>query len=354
MAERPRYVVHDLIFATRLARPTGVERVAINTFIASAHNNANAIALVADRSRVPAGLPVIAVGHYLPGWSTAYWRLPREVRRTGVMICGSAPASPSMRMNNMPLARIIADDFPWKRSKQMSLQGRLLFRDYESWMLDRYDLIFTISDVARVDLQQTLGREVLLAGCATGLEMSAHDVRPEGIADDRPILLLVGTVEPRKNYEALERIVTPALLADWQVIVAGRPGWQGALAVLDGLTARGVTWLQKASDANLRWLYRNAGIFLTLSHAEGFNMPLVEAGSYGLPVICSDLPIHRSVAPPWARFTSTDVDAEVLRLLLNGAAARPEPEAITRYGERFSWATVCDNIERPLLAIRSA
>jgi hypothetical protein len=66
MAERPRYVVHDLIFATRLARPTGVERVAINTFIASAHNNANAIALVADRSRVPAGLPVIAVGHYLP------------------------------------------------------------------------------------------------------------------------------------------------------------------------------------------------------------------------------------------------------------------------------------------------
>jgi glycosyltransferase involved in cell wall biosynthesis len=101
-------------------------------------------------------------------------------------------------------------------------------------------------------------------------------------------------------------------------------------------------------------LYRNAGIFLTLSHAEGFNMPLVEAGSYGLPVICSDLPIHRSVAPPWARFTSTDVDAEVLRLLLNGAAARPEPEAITRYGERFSWATVCDNIERPLLAIRSA
>ena len=132
--------------------------------------------------------------------------------------------------------------------------------------------------------------------------------------------------------------MTPALLADWQVIVAGRPGWQGALAVLDGLTARGVTWLQKASDANLRWLYRNAGIFLTLSHAEGFNMPLVEAGSYGLPVICSDLPIHRSVAPPWARFTSTDVDAEVLRLLLNGAAARPEPEAITRYGERFSWA----------------
>ena len=123
------YIIHDLILATRLTRPTGVERVALNTFEASAARNPNVVALVSDPARVPAGLSTVPVGHYLTGWATAHWRIPSDIRDTSVMICGCAPASPSMRLNAIPIARIIADDFPWKRADQMSLKGRLLYRD---------------------------------------------------------------------------------------------------------------------------------------------------------------------------------------------------------------------------------
>lgn len=345
-------ILHDLIFATRLARPTGVERVAINTFIASAARNPDAIALVSDRSRVPADLPVIEVGHYATGWLTAHRHIPRNLRDRAVMVCGSAPASPSMRLNHIPIARIIADDFPWKRAEQMSLQGRLLFRDCENWMLDRYAAILTISEIAQIELQRTLGRDIGLAGCATGIDPDAAAERPDSITTKKPILLLVGTVEPRKNYEALSRITTPALLHRWQVVLVGRAGWKGADDVVQALVDRGegdVTWLRDASDAHLRWLYRHADTFLSLSLAEGFNMPLVEAGSQGLKVVCSDLPIHRSVAPPWAKFVPIDVDAPAVQRILD-SPSHPTREDIEQYAQRYAWDTVCDNVESPLIA----
>lgn len=340
-------IIHDLIFATRLARPTGVERVALNIFAASAEQGSNVVALVSDRSRVPAGLPTIDVGHYLSGWATAYWRIPKHLRDTSVMICGSAPGSPSMRFSRMPMARIIADDFPWKRSDQMSLKGRLLFRDCENAMLDRYNHILTISDVAQAELSKTLGRDVLLAGCASGIDPTADEQRPDGVGD-KPILLLVGTIEPRKNYAALARIVTAELLDRWQVVVAGRPGWKGADEELQAVA--GVTWLREASDAHLRWLYRHADTFMTLSLAEGFNMPLVEAGCHGVDVICSDLPIHRSVAPPWARFVGTDVTGSVIAGLLADKPVPPVARDVDRYARKYSWSSVCTNIQDPLVA----
>lgn len=345
-------IIHDLIFATRMRHPTGVERVAINTFIASVARDAEVVALVSDRSRVPAGLPVIEVGHYVPGWLMTHRHIPADLRQRAVMVCGSAPASPSMRLNDIPIARIIADDFPWKRAAQMSLQGRLLFRDVENWMLDRYAAILTISEVAQAELTRTLQRPIGVAGCATGIDPTAAADQPPTIVPDRPILLLVGTIEPRKNYAALDRIVTPELLERWQVVVVGRAGWKGADEDLRALTARfpaDVFWLDDASDAHLRWLYRHARAFLTLSHAEGFNMPLVEAGSHGLNVICSDLPIHRSVAPPWARFVPTDVDAGTIGQLLT-AMSSPDGEQVAQYARRYSWDAVCDNVEQPLIA----
>jgi glycosyltransferase involved in cell wall biosynthesis len=342
------YIIHDLVMATRLARPTGVERVALNTFAASAARNPNVIALVSDARRAPAGYPIIEVGHYVPGWATAYWRIPKSMRNQAVMICGCAPISPSMRLNKMPVARIIADDFPWKRGDQMPLKGRLLFRDYESAMLDRYDFIFTISDIAQEQLENTLNRKVGLAGCATGIVPTADAIRPENIGE-KPILLLVGTIEPRKNYGALERIVTPHMLDRWQIVVVGRPGWKDAEKQLQAIP--GVTWLKEASDANLRWLYQHAHTFMSLSHAEGFNMPLVEAGSYGLNIICSNLPVHRSVAPSWAAFVETDVDGSaIIKNLEKMSNNRPRIEDVNAYARLYSWSTVCDNIETPLIA----
>ena len=49
------------------------------------------------------------------------------------------------------------------------------------------------------------------------------------------------------------------------------------------------------SDGELDYCYRHAKGFLFPSKAEGYGLPIVEALSYGLPVLSSDIPIHREV-----------------------------------------------------------
>jgi glycosyltransferase involved in cell wall biosynthesis len=54
-----------------------------------------------------------------------------------------------------------------------------------------------------------------------------------------------------------------------------------------GLASR-VTLHGKLSDADMHNLYRNAGLFVSLSEHEGFGVPLLEAMAFGLPVIARD------------------------------------------------------------------
>jgi glycosyltransferase involved in cell wall biosynthesis len=58
------------------------------------------------------------------------------------------------------------------------------------------------------------------------------------------------------------------------------------------------------SDATYRKILGRATALVTLSHMEGYGLPLVEAMAAGTPVIASDIPIFREVASPAAYFVS--------------------------------------------------
>lgn len=57
------------------------------------------------------------------------------------------------------------------------------------------------------------------------------------------------------------------------------------------------------SEKDMNLLYNSADVYINLSSAEGFDVPAVEAGSVGLPVIVTDSPVHREVLEGYnARF----------------------------------------------------
>jgi glycosyltransferase involved in cell wall biosynthesis len=111
----------------------------------------------------------------------------------------------------------------------------------------------------------------------------------------RGYFLFVGTFEPRKNIPRLLAAYAKAAAGypDFPMLaMAGQSGWGDSdilsLVVRLGIEGR-VIILGYVPDSHLGVLYENAKAFLMPSIMEGFGLPLVEAMSYGIPVLTSDL-----------------------------------------------------------------
>lgn len=260
----------------------------------------------------------------------------------------STPASPLFKFTRTPLMRIVADAFPWTRGFDMTFKGRLLFRDLESFMLPRYDRLCAPMEPVVEEMKTLFARsDIEACGNAVNLDLTRTPAAPIANAPGR-FLLAVGTVEPRKGYDRIIRLAAEAPAGAPAIVVVGRPGWGDIVAELAAATQRmpeRLIWLRDAGDGALVWLYQNATGFISFSHAEGFNAPLVEAAVSGRAIMCSDLPIHRVVAAPWAHFVDPESNAQNLWARLM-ESAQATGEDIAAYRQRFSWEAVAQRVLR--------
>jgi alpha-1,3-rhamnosyl/mannosyltransferase len=71
------------------------------------------------------------------------------------------------------------------------------------------------------------------------------------------------------------------------------------------------------SSEKLATLYRGAMGFINVSLAEGFNLPLLEAAASHLPILTSDLPIHREIIGSSGRFCDPSSTKSIGGMILN-------------------------------------
>lgn len=114
-------------------------------------------------------------------------------------------------------------------------------------------------------------------------------------------LLIVSTVEPRKNHLTLltawERL-RHGSHPDLKLVVVGSLGWRHKpiLAKFRPWVERGDTFfLEDVPSSELRLLYKHAGAVVCPSLAEGFDLSGVEAMASGGIVAASDIAVHREI-----------------------------------------------------------
>lgn len=178
--------------------------------------------------------------------------------------------------------------------------------------------------------------------------------RPEGpraTVDDRPYVLGVGTLEPRKNLPRLVEAFAslPAeLRGEHLLALVGPRGWETeeTLGAIDRHREL-VRMLGFVPDEELPALYRGADLFAYPSLYEGFGLPVLEAMRCGTPVLTSNVSSLPEVAGDAAVYVDPTDTAEIRRGLARALGDSSARSTLARAGlERaaeFSWSRCASN-----------
>jgi glycosyltransferase involved in cell wall biosynthesis len=100
--------------------------------------------------------------------------------------------------------------------------------------------------------------------------------------------------------------------------------------------------------SQLHHLYRACDIYVTPSYCESFAHPLVEAMSCGLPIVASDLPVHREICKQSAiyfpRFSDEDLCERIMQLASSPERCRKLGTMGLKRASDFSWSRHVDQI----------
>ncbi|MEQ1517643.1 MAG: glycosyltransferase family 1 protein [Usitatibacteraceae bacterium] len=148
------------------------------------------------------------------------------------------------------------------------------------------------------------------ANDATGGQSGAALVLPNAGATGFEYLLMVSTIEPRKNHLSLlsawEQLRTENF-PNLKLVIVGMLGWN-----FEPIVKKFKTWqergelflLEDVPSPELRLLYRHARATICPSFAEGFDFSGVEAMRCGGAVVASRIPVHEEIYGDAAEFFS--------------------------------------------------
>lgn len=162
-------------------------------------------------------------------------------------------------------------------------------------------------------------------------------------------VLLVSRLVPEKRHLDLILAFELAHLSGWKLVLVGGSDHPDdysrsvdvAVARVKGVVATGFQ-----SGLSLRELYSHAGVFVLPSSHEGLPIALLEALSFGLPVVASDIPSNAEIALPAECYFPLGDTAALARCLQAAYSRRPDSiqrEDIRRWvTARYDWNVIAE------------
>lgn len=298
-------------------------------------------------------------------YARALWEqtvVPREARRQGITVYHSpnyilplALRCPSVVTVHDVIFRSLPQLHRW--------QSRLYLSFFTNWAVRRADCLIAVSQTTADELARYYpaaksktqviyqGLDPIFHNPPSADKVCEFRLR-KGI--ERPYILFVGTLEPRKNLARLLDAYRQ-LVEEWAVahdlVICGAIGWhtrpfQQALA--QASIEHRVRLTGYVADEELPLWYAAADLFVYPSLFEGFGLPPLEAMACGAPVVTS----NNSSLPEAVGDAAILVDPTDVRAIAEGIACVLEcpdlAESLRVRGhqqvQRFNWHVAAGQI----------
>ena len=238
--------------------------------------------------------------------------------------------------------------FPESTSKFNLLLSKLFFGP----SLKNSDVIVCISENTKKELSEFFPEEIrnkviktIYPGGVT--ERKKYISCENSISEEvillaqRPYILFVGTIEPRKDIGLLIK-AAPMLKDKVHVVVCGKIGWEKE-SVIDCLkNTDNLTYLNYVPIEEKEYLLSHCFCQVQPSIYEGFGLPVVESMQSGsITLVADNSSLHEIIEMEELRFKTGDVDefcAKLCDLLSNYELYQKAKTYCNGRGMQFSWS----------------
>jgi len=256
---------------------------------------------------------------------------------------------PILKKNGVKIAVQIYDIIPITHPQYCHQNTTYFFMNYLAAHLEYADIIIVSTESTKQEInmltdQLSLGRKKIEV-VPLGSDF-IDDVTKKGDVDKTVIkiaarqkyILMVGTIEPRKNHKLLIDAYDKYLSNEnINIIIAGRVGWNVEEFVKQLMghydyNSR-IFHVEGANDATIDYLYRNAFYVAFPTYNEGFGLPLIEAIERGTPVAATNIGVLREVGKDFCQYFEQDNAKELADII---KACLQDQTAYTKIKEKLA------------------
>jgi glycosyltransferase involved in cell wall biosynthesis len=196
-----------------------------------------------------------------------------------------------------------------------------------------------------VERRYGVGAKLIPNGAPKVLPTESHRSLDHFGLEPGRYVLCVARVDPTKRQQDLIEAFSAARLKGWKLVIVG------GLRIGDRFCERiralaalypDVVLTDYQSGVTLRELYSHAGLFVLPSALEGHPIALLEAATYGVPILASSIPANLALPLPRDRYFPVGDTRRLARMLKDAVSESQEERAFwwelrSQIRSRYSW-----------------
>jgi len=257
--------------------------------------------------------------------------------------------APMARMLGMRV--IVTNHGPDYERKKWPLPAKMFLRFCERMGMTYANEIITIANNIADDVREKYGRDssVIPNGVEITSLLEKEDILAKYELRRHKYILAVGRFVPEKGFDVLIKAFNQCKFDRWKLVIVGNADHEDIYSrELKAQAGKNENIILTGflSGKALQQLYSHAGLFVIPSYYEGLPIVLLEAISYGLSCIASDIPANRNVDLGGNRYFKTG-EVNSLAGKMKEYIAKPwqdedRKKQIDMIAEKYNWGKIAD------------